>query len=267
MPKSQKLCINYLLHYNLLYKFFQNIDFPYVQRFFLIILNCLPHVKELDQKLYQKVLDYFRLSNIFLDMSKIILNGEDAFPNEKLGVNYKPEGITSIIDLPQNRCSISCYKRDRSVSVEAANNASTPKLVEETKGFELDIDRIKEYITSPQKVDANELMKNNSQILSESHPNWKKYPSLVEKNYYQPNTASKVAVNNPTSTSIPSKNGSQSDIPSSQQNIKNSDRQGNASTESVPNAKDTKKLLINVPVTAIKNGSSREVANTKERKP
>jgi len=181
VAKEPSMCIGYILHYNLPFKFLLTAEFPLVQRFFMLILNCLPNAPELDNDSYKKVLEYTRITSLFVDISKVILNGVEQFPKDKMNMEYKPTGLAETIGFNPDLLPI--CKLEKSSSKDVRKESFT--IVEDTKGFGLDIDRIQGLVQAIKKIDKKPLVtKANQPVSRHSIKNLKRYPSLVAKNFY-----------------------------------------------------------------------------------
>ena len=181
--KEPKLCVSYILHHNLVYKFFQNTELSSTQRLLLLLFNCALNGQELEKDLQWKILEYCRITSLFVDASSVILNGSNTFPIDKFKVEYKPPGITNVVDLANESLETHDFKISKSNSVEDKGNS---RLVEETKGFNLDIDDIKGFLSQPKHINRKELIqKNDSFVRTPSKLNIKRYPSLMQKNFYE----------------------------------------------------------------------------------
>ena len=189
MNKEPQKCIKCILQYNLPYKFLINIEFPYVQRFFMAMLNCLPNFKGLDQETYKTVLEYCRLTSFFIDISKTILNGASAFPKEKLKLDYKPEGMDRVINFTdeEQEEDLKVCKIEKPEPKDTKKDTSTV-IIEEIKGFEIDIDGIRGLLQPIKKINKKDLIKKNENKTKSKPKSMKRYPSLMQKHFYDENT-------------------------------------------------------------------------------
>ena len=207
VAKEPSMCIGYILHYNLPFKFLLTAEFPLVQRFFMLILNCLPNAPELDNDSYKKVLEYTRLTSLFVDVSKVILNGVEQFPKDKMNSEYKPAGLSETIGF--NPDLLPMCKIEKSSTRDLKNDPLV--MVEDTKGFAVDIDRIQGLAQAIKKIDKKSLITKSNQSHSRpSTKNLKRYPSLVAKNFYGENTTTESDIPATKNVSI---NESISEIP------------------------------------------------------
>lgn len=156
----------------------------------MTILNCLPNAKELDKETYEMVLEYCRLTSFFIDISKTVLNGASVFPNEKIKSDYKPEGMEKVINFVEEEelqeedlavCKIE--KPEKEVKKEVSST-----VLEENKGFDLDIDGIKGMLQPIKKINKKDLIKKSENKTQAKSKSMKRYPSLMQKHFYDDNT-------------------------------------------------------------------------------
>ena len=199
LQKEEDICFNYILHFNLLYRFIQGIEFQQAQLFILTLLQ-FDEKKLLKQKNAQTMYKYCKYSEFFLDLAKLILNGEESLDQSKTDQRYKPGRVKELIKLTSEAtlpevetAAFAPIKRDKAAI-----------LPEDDHNFEADIDLCKALLlkskqrktrkkipTKPSlsRKDVN-LQDTSQEIQALQHPTvpsqtklekMKKYPSLREK--------------------------------------------------------------------------------------
>ena len=187
----------FLIQFNLLFKFLQNISFQYVQHLFLTLFGCSEHIREQDPGAISKVLEYCKISQFFLDLANAILVGPEILDPKKYDIEYKPQGVGPLLKATTDGNVFFFCVDERPLSYEReVQEACFP---EETKGFIVDIDYLQPVLKAKKNVDFKKLKSMKTRLISEedggktpkksipkvsSKNSTKRYPSLVEKGFY-----------------------------------------------------------------------------------
>ncbi len=187
--KEADVCVNYLLYYNLLYKLAQNLEFPYVQHFFLTLFNCSYSPNHIAQDSFYKINKYCEILSFFEDLSQAILIGPKGFDKEKFEMKFKPPGIDSLINGAIKLSDLDMLFGENGTTVQDNNRNSF--LEDELDGVNLDIDNLHPILSSKtpyEKKIPSITFKDTPKPISDTVI--AKYPSLREK--YPPKTESSV---------------------------------------------------------------------------
>jgi len=139
LTKESEVCVNYLIYYNLLYKFAQNIEYPYVQHFFLTLFNCSNEpTSRITEQAFLKITKYCEIVSFFGDTAQAILYGTNGFDPNKFHFDYKPNGIEALVNGAIKPSDLEMLFGDASNSSRSVNQ--DPLLEGELNGFNLDID-------------------------------------------------------------------------------------------------------------------------------
>jgi len=177
LKKDPEVCINYIIHYNLPFRFLQFAEFQYVQHFILTLFNCSETPNDIGEEEFKKMIKYAEATNFFQDWANGILLGQRGIPSNKIDVIYKPSGVENLIQLHPD-AEIESSRDDKSPTHQSEQ---INYLVEEAGGFRSDIDLIQNVVRNKKKVDSK-LLINKSQPSPNKSPQSKRvYPSLVEK--------------------------------------------------------------------------------------
>ena len=140
--KESEVCVNYLIYYNLLYKFAQNIEYPYVQHFFLTLFNCSNEpTSRITEQAFLKITKYCEIVSFFGDTAQAILYGAHGFDPNKFHFDYKPNEIEALVNGAISPNDLEMLFGDASNSARPPANAD-PLLEGELNGFNLDIDAL-----------------------------------------------------------------------------------------------------------------------------
>jgi len=184
-------CSRYLIQFNLLYKFLQNIEFDYVQHLFLTVFGCSEHIRDFDILAIGKVLQYCKFTSFFVDLANAILLGPGDLDAKKFDIEYKPTGIGPLLRSPNEEITFFFNAEERPISYGI--QLKEDYFIEESKGFIIDIDYLQPVFRAKNKTDFKKLksLKTSSSVLGkETIPQniekprryIKAYPSLLEKN-------------------------------------------------------------------------------------
>ena len=139
LQKEEDISCNFILHLNLMFRFLYTLEFQYVQLFFFTILQFYEK-QQIKAKNADSFYRYCRYSEFFVDLSKAILDGEEALDMKKADVTYKPGRIKDIIQL----------KADATMPEGSLDTTSRktkiPPLPEEGSGVDVDVDNCKDLL-------------------------------------------------------------------------------------------------------------------------
>lgn len=170
--REPEISVGYILHYNLLYKFVQNIEVPHIKQLLLTLFKTSEHAKDVSEEAYRKLLRYCSLSQFFPDLSQAILQGWKAFEANKFSLRYKPPGVENLI-------SIAFEASDKQSREELSSQESIDIresiLSIEKNGFKIDIDNLKPIL-------ENEIDFNKEEFI-QAHTYTRTTPKLKQKRY------------------------------------------------------------------------------------
>lgn len=153
--KEPDVCVNYIIYYNLLYKFAQHIEFPCVQEFFLTIFNCAHTNNRITDNAMIKTLKYCRIVHFFSDLAQAILTGPKGLDIKKCEADYKPNGVESLIHGSMNISDLQALFSEKPISYRASPRDAL--LEDELNGYNLDIDNLYSTLDSKRKIDKQTL--------------------------------------------------------------------------------------------------------------
>ena len=181
--RDPDLCINYILHYNLLYRFIQNIEFPIVQNLVLTIFDCSDNGHGIGAENFKKVLKYSKLTTFFNDLVFVILNGEKELDPKKFEVSYKPVGIESIVHIKEDNVEGEQHENyDNQTLHYEIPPPKSEALLEEVNGFRIDIDGLKIIFKNRSSQPQSPIISRAASPLNKiSKKLMTMYPSFVEK--------------------------------------------------------------------------------------
>jgi len=191
----------FLIQFNLIFKFLQNISFQYVQHLFLTLFGCSEYIKEQDPGAISKVLEYCKISQFFLDLATAILLGPETLDGKKYDIEYKPAGVGPLLRATTDGSVFFFSVDERPLAYEMEVQETC--FPEETKGFVVDIDYLQPVLKAKKNVDFKKLKSMKTRIIpddededgnkspkrsvpkvSSKSMSTKRYPSLVEKDFY-----------------------------------------------------------------------------------
>jgi len=183
LTKESEVCVNYLIYYNLLYKFAQNIEFPYVQHFFLTLFNCSnDSTSRITEQAFLKISKYCEIVSFWSDTAKAILYGPLGFDSHKFHFDYKPNGIEALINGAIKPSDLEMLFGDSAPSTKAVNH--DPLLENELNGFNLDIDALYTTVVSNKKKNngqKSKVINDYENVPTPSKEIIQRYASLREK--------------------------------------------------------------------------------------
>lgn len=143
LQKEEKISLNYLIHFNLPFRFLSSMEFQVIQHFFLTILQ-FSDKQPIQPSTAEMFYRYFRYSEFFVDVAKAVLDGEDALDSKKSDQAFKPGRISELINLKSE-----ATVPDGNQSFESSNETRKNRfsvLPEEDFGLKVDIDRCKDSL-------------------------------------------------------------------------------------------------------------------------
>ena len=181
--RESEICIGYILHYNLLYKFVQNIEFPLIQNLLLTLFKSSDNTTEFEETAYRKLLQYCLSSSFFPDLGHALLEGWKTFEEKKFTLDYKPPGVQDLVSIALEQ---SAYRSNLCESLSQTSlDSDIESLMEEVNGFKTDIDGIRPIIQSKKEINKEELIRTHTYAHTGQKvkcKSYSKFPSLTDQN-------------------------------------------------------------------------------------
>jgi len=152
-----EISVGYILHYNLLPKFFQYLESGSIQSLLLTLFKSSKFEGDVLERTYRKLIKYCESSFLFRDLSQAVLTGNQAFEVQTLHVE-KP------IDVKDSFLFTSIVQQDiqliRQPSLPNHTKLHETFLYEDLNHFKLDIDNIKPGIEERKEILKKNLFEN-----------------------------------------------------------------------------------------------------------
>lgn len=169
LQKEEDLSLNYIFHFNLLFRFLLGLEFQFIQQIILTLLQFSNKQKLTDSNA-KKVYRYCKYTEFFIDIAKAILDGEENLDKTKADQSYRPDRLTDFVKL-KTEAAIPVSRSDTNV-----RKSRFLPLPEENPSFEADIDRCKTLLLSKKPRNSRRRQSQTPMDVSKEESNFSKEP-------------------------------------------------------------------------------------------